>query len=923
MRLFVFAQEQPPIQVYTPKVYGADNQNWSISQSNEKFIYVANNKGLLEFNGANWKVYESPNKTIVRSVKVIRDVVYTGCYMEFGFWNRTDFGLLEYTSLSKKLQIEFLEDEEIWNIMDVDEFILFQSLKRIYVYNKNTEHINIIDSNSGVYKIFKVNDGVYFQKPKEGVFKITKGKPTLAFEDPIFYDNYLINIYNHLGELLFQTEDNGFFVWKEGRLVPWDISTNNLLLNDRIYCSTKLKDNTFILGSISNGIIHLSAEGDLLSKINQTDGLSNNTVLSVFEDIDNNLWLGLENGVNCINIKSPYRIYNDDSGEIGSVNTSIRYKNNLYIGTNQGLFYKPYNSNNKYKFIEGTQGAVWCLKNINDTLFCGHNSGTFIIEEGRAKLIVDVLGTWDIKTIPGNNNFLIQGNYSGLYILEKRNNTWVLRNKLDGFDISSRFFEFLTQTELFVSHEYKGVFKLKLNQLYNNVLSIIKDSSVTRDSKSGLIKYGDNILYAQSNGVFKYDVKANSFQKDTIYSRLYETNDYTSGKLQYTPETNKLWAFSKKGINYLGPNQLSNSLKLRTIDFPSIIRNDVSGYENIVYLTNKKYLVGITTGYVIIDLNRFENHKHKIFLNLISNSNLKKIDSKVIVDRFAYGEYSNNENSLSFHFNVPNYDKYALTEFQYKLEGIYDNWSEWSTGSEVFFENLPFGEYTFYVRSRIGDEISDNIEKYSFSIARPWYISNVALVLYVVFIALFSVLMHNIYKRYYKKQREKLLQKTQRELELKELENKEQLMRYNNEKLLQDIENKNRELSLSTMNLIKKNEFLNNLKKELKKVSGDKSLNNVIKIIDQNLNNSDDWQTFEEAFNNTDKDFIKKIKSLHPSLTNNDLRLCTYLRLNLSSKEIAPLLNITPRSVEVKRYRLRKKLDLPHEDSLTNYILEL
>ncbi|MBL6664190.1 MAG: hypothetical protein ISP71_08845, partial [Flavobacteriales bacterium] len=61
----------------------------------------------------------------------------------------------------------------------------------------------------------------------------------------------------------------------------------------------------------------------------------------------------------------------------------------------------------------------------------------------------------------------------------------------------------------------------------------------------------------------------------------------------------------------------------------------------------------------------------------------------------------------------------------------------------------------------------------------------------------------------------------------------------------------------------------------------------------------------------------------HDNLTHNDLRLCTYLRLNLSSKEIAQLLNISTKSVEVKRYRLRKKLDLAHEQSLTDYIMNL
>ena len=148
-------------------------------------------------------------------------------------------------------------------------------------------------------------------------------------------------------------------------------------------------------------------------------------------------------------------------------------------------------------------------------------------------------------------------------------------------------------------------------------------------------------------------------------------------------------------------------------------------------------------------------------------------------------------------------------------------------------------------------------------------------------------------------------------------------MYFENEKLQQDIENKNRELAISTMSLIKKNEFLNDIKDELKSTPEQKNLKSVIKIIDKNLNNTDDWKFFEEAFNNADKDFLKKIKSKHPDLTPNDLKLCAYLRLNLSSKEIAPLLNISSKSVEVKRYRLRKKMDLPHEASLTNYILEL
>jgi DNA-binding CsgD family transcriptional regulator len=125
------------------------------------------------------------------------------------------------------------------------------------------------------------------------------------------------------------------------------------------------------------------------------------------------------------------------------------------------------------------------------------------------------------------------------------------------------------------------------------------------------------------------------------------------------------------------------------------------------------------------------------------------------------------------------------------------------------------------------------------------------------------------------------------------------------------------------MSMIKKNSLLGSIKAELQSLSNLSGLSSVIRIIDHNINNDDDWNFFEEAFNNADQDFLKKIKEIHPNLTPNDLRLCAYLRLNLSSKEIASLLNISSKSVEIKRYRLRKRMNLEHGTNLISYILSV
>jgi len=125
------------------------------------------------------------------------------------------------------------------------------------------------------------------------------------------------------------------------------------------------------------------------------------------------------------------------------------------------------------------------------------------------------------------------------------------------------------------------------------------------------------------------------------------------------------------------------------------------------------------------------------------------------------------------------------------------------------------------------------------------------------------------------------------------------------------------------MAVIKKDELLNSIKLKLQQHSDRVGINSVLKIIDENIDKNGGWDLFQDAFNNIDRDFLKKMKELHPMLTPNDLKLCVYLRLNLSSKEIAPMLNISPQSVEIKRFRLRKKMDLDHEENLTDYILNI
>jgi AraC family chitin signaling transcriptional activator len=920
-----FSQELPPVISFSSKDYQADNQNWSISQGENNHIYVANNKGLLEFNGDSWSLYPSPNESIIRSVLVFDHKIFTGCYREFGFWERQNTGTLKYTSLSKILEDEMEEDEQFWTILNYANFILFQSLNSIYIYNLQNGNIEKISSEEGITKMFQIENDIYLSKPKTGIFKLSNGKTELVSDHPIFKENLIINLYKTDNVILVQTNSSGIYTLEENPKL-WGNENNNYLKSLNVYNSLQTTSGDIILGTISQGVVYVNQQGKIDLQITKSQSLSNNTVLSIFEDSSGNIWLGLDNGIDCINLKSAIRIFNDDSGKLGTVYASAVYDEKLFLGTNQGLFYRSLDkdADDKFKLIEASVGQVWSLFVYDDRLFCGHHDGTFIVENTTLKKISDRPGAWCFKTVDSNENLLLQGNYEGVSLLEKTNGEWQFRNTLTGFNMSSKFIEFVDSNTFLVAHEYKGIYKLTADENFNKISSIHRDNTVEKGLYSSLVKSLDGIYYAYEKGIWKYNHSIRGFQKDTFYSKLYDPQNYTSGKLVATDNGAAVWNFTERFINYITQSKVSKTLEVLSIPIPNSTRNAMLGYENVIEYKDGVYLFGNAQGYFLVDVKRFQNRRQNPLLAINKITANQFNNPPFYLPLNERPQLENKNNNIYFNFSITEFEKFYTTEYQYKLSGLMDDWSSWQTISEVSFNNLPYGDYEFSVRGRIGEHNYSEIINYPFRVNRPFVLSNSMLVLYVFIILILVLIIHNIYKTYYKRQRRKIEFKNKRELEFKESENKRALMRLKNEKLQQEIESKNRELAISTMSLIKKNEFLNSIKSELNYFSQEnKDVKKVIKIIDKNLNSNDDWKFFEEAFNNADQDFFKKIKSNHSSLTPDDLRLCAYLRLNLSSKEIAPLFNISPKSVEVKRYRLRKKMDLPNETNLTNYILEI
>jgi len=920
----LYGQDLPPIRNFTPADYAAENQNWAITQGRDKLIYISNNRGLLVFNGSSWSLNPSPNKTIMRSVKAIGDRIYGGFYMEFGYWERDSYGGLGYTSLTRRLGIDMVPDEEFWTILEIEGYIVFQSLDRIYIYNPVDENVAVIEARTSIPKIFEVDGVLYFQRMERGLFRFENGSEVLVSSHQKLLEEEVINLFESQEGLVLLTSDSGFYRLGSEGLLPWDIPANPTLLTSRAYSALQLKQGGYLVGTISRGVFHLDPEGNLIRHYDQLNGLGNNTVLALFEDRDGNIWLGLDNGVSYINPESPFTLFIDKKGVVGSVYAARSHNGFLYLGSNQGLFCKPLGKTVEFELVEGTKGQVWSLDEIDGTLFCAHHTGTFVVEGTRALRIDATSGTWKVAQLSESPKRLIQGKYDGLSILEQEGRLWKVRNKIDGFEHSARFVEVFGQT-LFVNHEYKGIFKVITDPGYNRTIEVTVDTTLI-GYDSGILKFDNELLYTSSEGIFQYDPGSDRFVKDTTLQEIYEKEENLSGRMHMDESGERLWLFGDSNIYSVSSGNLLGNPKIQVIPLAEKERNGIVGYESLAELPEAgNYLIGTGSGYMVMDLNRYTPREFNITLARVRCVGRElQPGSDSLAEIANTGEFSHKENNLDFSFFSAEYFPFRQPMFQYRLDGFYPEWSPWSESPSASFRNLPPGNYTFQVRSRIGDQLSSNTAEYAFVIGRPWYQKKMMWVIYALMMGLAGWLIHTRYRNYYRKKQNRLLEQNQRELDLARARNEQEIVKLKNDQLRKDFKEKSNELAASTMSLIKKNEILNRIRKQIQdRFKETESAQSIIQVIDESLNQEDDWELFKAAFTHSDREFLNTLKIAHPELSPNDIRLCAYLRLNLTSKEIAPLFNISPRSVEIKRYRLRKKLGLERDKNLVNYLLTL
>jgi ligand-binding sensor domain-containing protein/DNA-binding CsgD family transcriptional regulator len=917
----------PLLHNYSKADYNAALQNWDLAQGRRGEIYVGNGLGVLCYDGYLWSLTPLPGKAVARSLMMDGDRLYVGSYMDFGYMERDDYGVLQYTSLWPKGYEG--HDDEIWNIVrDSEGIIYFQSFSGYFSYDGKNVTPHYDNSMRPLY-FHEVRGRIYVQIQNDDYYLLTGNKlvPVVSRKQ-VGNDHIVAAAPGRPGHVILCTQWHGLFDYDGSRCVPFFTAADEQLRVTNVNRATFLaQDSTLVIGTILGGIYGIVMDGKLRWHYHMGNHLNNNSVLNLMSDCDGNVWAALDIGIALINTASPYSLLTPDNGRlsIGMVYDVAAVPPYLYIATNQAAWRYSTDSHELVR-VGGSDGQNWHVTRVQDKLLLGNNDGVKLLNGTSTTLIPGAQSSSTcVRTcVLNGQEVMIESTYYALRVYVKRNGQWVFSHEIENFHAPVSQFEVDLQGNIWAAHMSCGLFRLELSPDLRRT-NVRSYRLVDEDSLSGLthvMKVCGRVLFTRGHRFYTYD---DMHRKIVPFEEMGDLGSEICAATMVDDAT--FWLASSDGFLLMKRDSDGyHSVGSVSSGFFGLDCND---NKNNVYVNDHIAYFNLNNGVGRLDMRELDtgqnqNGTKKLSVRSVTTSGRKVIDEPMPVNTTAKKRASSLA-SVAVTLSYPNFD-YRPLVFSFNLKGAGNELVTESSDPQVSYSALGFGDYCLNCKVKtLSGEVIDELDYY-FCHPRPFYASWWAWILYALMLIALAYLLVRYRTRKTEERLRRQFEDKRLQQDFKMLEQEKIIAEQRHQLLEAQLNDKAKEAASLALDAAARNQAIENIRETLreKRRKGAISQNDMAVMLAQLGENADSdnfWEIYQNNFNLIHKNFFKNLKAQYPSLTSTDLRFCALLRLNLSTKDIAQFTGLSVRGVEGARYRLRKKFNLHEGSDLVDFLI--
>ncbi len=740
---------------FLPSQYLAADQNRCIIQDKYGRILVANNDGVLVNNGTEWLNLKL-EFFCLSLAKNENEEIFVGGDGDFGRLIQQQNGEFKFESIVQLLPEKEREINKIWTILVIKDHVYFCSNQKIFDYWKG-KIVTISPGEEGFHTFFKVGEHLIVKERGVGLKFLSYNNQLILFRGgEMFADNGTpVRGIVSANKKEYIISPKGVFECAYNNSLPEvsEIKKINTpldawLADKTVYCAANIGEDHLAFGSVSGGLVITNLKFEALKFINSSNELQDDGVNYIYNDYQGHIWLALAKGVTLIEFNSPITKFRKVDGVIGTVEGCINYGGTIFIATDKGIL--RYNAaTNKFEATNLTDYS-WCLKDINGELIAGTKFGLYRLDKNDFTLVHELPS--DAHCIfqgptANNETVVYVGTETGYGKLTFANRTF--KPIVEAYDLNTTIRTMVADDQ---DHVYLGTLTngiIILNGANGQTITLNEKAKYDKDAESDILKFGKEIfvfnggrVYSITSGNGQISIDRNA-AFDELNKKYYFLNSQlvvndriwiNYRKSEFSPEG--LMCLEKQGGVFVErPTQLS---RIKESDSKSMCSNDslvYLGTNNGLYCYDTRLRSATQVLNTFVNRVKFGKDSVANFYNLNPGSQLGSV------------ELTYKNNFIEVYPGASDFIDRNELLFSYYLEGLEDDYKEYSNKKVITYEYLHEGSYVLHIKSRniLGKDGQDI--HIPFVILPPWYRTVWAYIAYVLAFGVCVAVIIKIYAR--------------------------------------------------------------------------------------------------------------------------------------------------------------------------------